>query len=56
MIDRIPPESLCPRRAALRLDRAALLLLSALAAPCSADDEPNAAPSAAGSCAARWTA
>jgi tol-pal system protein YbgF len=47
-IDRIPRESHCPRRGAMRLDRAALLLLSALAAPCSAGDEPKAAPSAAG--------
>lgn len=47
-IDRIPRESHCPRRGAMRLDRAALLLLSALAAPCLADDEPKAAPLAAG--------
>src|SRR5512147_398292 len=48
MIDRISRESHCRRRGAVRLDRAALLLLGALAAPCSADDEPNAAPSATG--------
>lgn len=47
-IDRISRESHCTRRGAMRLDRAALLLLSALAAPCSADDEPKAAPLAAG--------
>ena len=47
-IDRIPRESHRRRRGNMRLDRAALLLLGALAAPCSADDEPNAAPSPAG--------
>ncbi len=45
-IDRIPRESHCRRRGAMRLDRAALLILSALAAPCSAGDEPKAAPAA----------
>ena len=51
-IARIPRNSQCSRLRAMRLDRAALLLLSALAAPCSADDEPNAASSAAGNDAA----
>jgi|SRR5579859_4966227 len=48
MIDSIARESHRRRGGALRLDRAALLLLSALAAPCAAEDEQIAAPAAAG--------
>jgi tol-pal system protein YbgF len=48
MIDRILRESHCRRRGTMRLDRAALLLLSALAAPCPAADEQKDAPLATG--------
>lgn len=45
-IDAMARESPLRRRGAMRFDRAALLILTALAAPCSADDEPKAAPAA----------